>query len=90
VVTTRTETAADEVAAQLYALPPERFTTARNAWAKQARQRGDRAPSAAIGRLAKPTMAGWLVNQMAQEYPQEIGTGPPRRCEARRRRPLRH
>jgi hypothetical protein len=56
----------------LYGLPPQEFTAARNARAKQARRAGDRELAEAIGGLAKPSMAAWLVNQMAREYPQEM------------------
>ena len=50
-----------EVAAQLYALPPEQFVAARNAAAKQAT-----GPAARhIKALRRPTVSAWLVNLLA-------------------------
>ncbi|UWP79547.1 hypothetical protein Dfulv_30820 [Dactylosporangium fulvum] len=63
---------ADAIATELYGLPPQDFTATRNERARQARQAGDRDLAEAIGGLAKPNLAAWLVNQMAREYPQEI------------------
>lgn len=52
------------VAAALYALTPDEFTSARGELAKTARAEGDRALASAIGRLRKPTAAAWLVNML--------------------------
>src|SRR5690606_1078829 len=50
-----------EVAAQLYALPPEQFVAARNGAAKQAT-----GPAARhIKALRRPTVSAWLVNLLA-------------------------
>lgn len=62
----------DEIADELYALPPREFTAARNARAKQARQDGDAELAKRITALGKPTMTGWLANQLVREQPAEI------------------
>lgn len=53
----------DAVAAELYALPPDEFTAARNARANQA----DRPLAAQIKALRKPTAAAWAVGLLARE-----------------------
>ena len=62
----------DEVAAELYGLPLAEFTAARNARAKRARDDGDRGLAEQIKDLAKPTMAGWLVNRLARVHPDDL------------------
>ena len=64
---------ADEVADELYALPPEQFTAARNDRAKEAKAAGDRETAARIAALRKPTVLAWLVNVLVRELPDEIG-----------------
>jgi hypothetical protein len=64
---------ADEVADELYALPPEQFTAARNDRAKEAKAAGDRETAARIAALRKPTVLAWLVNMLVRELPDEIG-----------------
>jgi hypothetical protein len=64
---------ADEVANELYALPPEQFTAARNARAKEATAAGDKETAARIAALRKPTVLAWLVNLLVRELPDEIG-----------------
>jgi hypothetical protein len=56
----------EEAADELYARSPDEFTAARNAAAKQARSQGDRELAARITALRKPTLAAWVVNQMAR------------------------
>ncbi len=63
----------DEVAARLYALPPEEFTTARNVAVAAARQAGDRELARAIGTLRRPTVGAWLVNLLSHQRPDLIG-----------------
>lgn len=53
----------DAVAAELYALPPDEFTKARNARAGMA----DRSIAAHIKALRKPSVAAWSVNLLARE-----------------------
>ncbi|MEH1124268.1 hypothetical protein [Micromonospora sp. CPCC 206061] len=62
----------DDIADELYALPPREFTAARNARAKEARQAGDTDLAKRITVLGKPTMTGWLTNQLVRERPDEI------------------
>lgn len=57
----------------LYALPLEEFTLARNALAKELRRGGDAAASDEVKRLAKPTRTAWALNQLAREQPDEVG-----------------
>ncbi|MDN3497010.1 hypothetical protein QL996_13795 [Planococcus sp. APC 4015] len=53
--------ALDEIAAELYALPPEQFTAARNARAAAS----DRELAAAVKALRKPTVSAWAVNLLS-------------------------
>jgi hypothetical protein len=63
----------DEVAGELYALPPEQFTAARNARAQAAKAAGDKEAAARIAGLRKPTVLAWLVNLLVRELPDEVG-----------------
>ena len=63
----------DEVAAQLYALPPEEFTAARGEAVAVARKAGDRELAAQVGGLRRPTVGAWLVNLLAHRRPDLIG-----------------
>lgn len=51
---------------ELYRLPPEGFTAARDAAAKQAKADGDKEVAAALKALRKPTVSAHLVNLLAQ------------------------
>jgi hypothetical protein len=54
--------------ADLYGLPLEEFTAARNELARRLQKAGD--PSAAdVRKLAKPTLPVWAVNQLARREP---------------------
>jgi len=64
---------ADEVADELYALPPGQFTATRNARAREAKAAGDRETATRIATLRKPTVLAWLVNLLVRELPDEIG-----------------
>lgn len=59
-------------ASELYGLPFDEFIAARNERVKRARAGGDRDLAAAIGKLPKPTMAGWLANQLVRAHPAEV------------------
>ena len=59
----------DSVADELYALPPEDFTAARDAAGKAA---GDPALTKAIKALRKPTVSAHAVNQIVRASPDEI------------------
>jgi hypothetical protein len=65
----------EEVADELYALPPEDFTAARAAAAK-----ADKAAARDINALRKPTVGAWLVNTLARAEPdlldQLLALGP--------------
>jgi DNA repair exonuclease SbcCD ATPase subunit len=57
----------DEIVDELYGLPAEEFTAARNAAAKQAKADGEAELSDKVKALGKPTAAAWLANQLARE-----------------------
>lgn len=62
----------DDIADELYGLPPEAFTAARNARAKAAKDAGDRALADAVQLLRKPTAGAWVVNQLVREQRGEV------------------
>jgi hypothetical protein len=62
----------DAVADELYGLMPREFTAARDAYASQARQAGDRSLEEAIKSLRKPSVGAWLANLLAREDPSGI------------------
>jgi hypothetical protein len=57
----------DEAAELLYGLPLDEFTTARNAAAKELRERGLRDEADAVKAFAKPSVAAWAVNQLTRK-----------------------
>jgi hypothetical protein len=57
----------------LYGLPRDEFTPARDQLVKQARAAGERELATAIGKLRRPTVAAWAVNQLARHRPDELG-----------------
>ena len=50
---------------QLYRLPPEQFTAARDTAARQAKADGDADAATALTALRRPSAAAWLVNVLA-------------------------
>ncbi|GAA3044360.1 hypothetical protein GCM10010464_05620 [Pseudonocardia yunnanensis] len=62
----------DPVADELYALPRDEFTAARNAAAKRARQNGDKTLAEQIQALRRPSTAAWLANLLSREHPDEV------------------
>jgi hypothetical protein len=62
----------DSVADELYGLPPNEFTAARNERAKQARADGDRELAEQIKVLDRPTTSAWLVNQVARHLGDQL------------------
>jgi len=58
-----------DIAADLYALPPEDFVPARDDAVKRAKQAGDKRLATAVGKLRKPTVGAWAVNLLAHERP---------------------
>ncbi|MFF3212808.1 hypothetical protein ACFYYB_19320 [Streptomyces sp. NPDC002886] len=61
----------DSVMVELNAVRPADFTAARNAYAAQAREAGDRELAAAISGLRKPTVAVWTAGLPARLRPEE-------------------
>ncbi|MGY1831958.1 hypothetical protein ACI8AA_16235 [Geodermatophilus sp. SYSU D01180] len=62
----------DEVAEELYAVPPGQFVAARTEAARRARAAGDRALAREIGALGRPSTAAWACNVLVREQPDEI------------------
>ncbi|MFJ3990920.1 hypothetical protein ACIPWY_20015 [Streptomyces sp. NPDC090032] len=58
---------ADDVAEDLYRLPPAQFTAARGARAAEARRDGDAATARRIAGFRKPTLAAWVSNLLARQ-----------------------
>ena len=56
----------EDVAGELLALPPERFTEARNAAVKQLRADGRKADADAVKRLPRPPLALWALNRLGR------------------------
>ncbi|MBD8079930.1 hypothetical protein IF651_12780 [Cellulosimicrobium arenosum] len=66
---------ADELATELdrlYALPLEQFVVARTAAARRVKASGDAVGAARVARLTKPTVAAWVVNQVARSHPDQV------------------
>jgi hypothetical protein len=66
------EDALDEVAEELYGVPPEEFVPARTAARDRARKAGDKDLATAIAALPKPTTAAWVCNLLVRRQPQEV------------------
>src|SRR4051794_22142590 len=56
----------------LYGLPLEEFTPARDAAAREIRKAGDRETAAQVAKLPKPSPAAWAANQVARSQPDLI------------------
>jgi hypothetical protein len=56
----------------LYAVPPEGFTRARNDLAQRLKQAGQVDAAARVKQLRKPTVPLWAVNQLARRHPDEV------------------
>jgi len=54
------------VAVELYGLPLEQFTAARDARTKELRREGDRTVAAQVPRLPKPSVAAWAVDLLVR------------------------
>jgi hypothetical protein len=57
---------------ELFALPLEEFTAARNALAKRLKQDGDADAAEQVRGLPKPSVAAWTVNQLARAEPDAV------------------
>ncbi|CAA9241272.1 MAG: hypothetical protein AVDCRST_MAG52-1624 [uncultured Blastococcus sp.] len=62
----------DEVAEELYAVPPEEFIELRKARQDEAKADGDKALAKEIGGLPKPSAAAWACNLLVREQREEI------------------
>jgi hypothetical protein len=62
----------DTVADELYSLPREEFTAARNAAAVRAREQSGRELAERIGALRRPSTAAWLANLLVRERPEQL------------------
>jgi hypothetical protein len=62
----------DEVADELYGLDPAEFVEVRKARVTQARKEGDRELATGIGKMRKPTLVAWVVNNFAREEPEQV------------------
>ncbi|MDF9876618.1 hypothetical protein [Cellulosimicrobium cellulans] len=65
-------TDADALVDGLFALPLEQFVVARTAAAKEIKASGDAVGAERVARLAKPTVAAWVVNQVVRERPDDV------------------
>jgi hypothetical protein len=57
---------------ELYELPLDEFTAARNALAKRIAKEGDAEAAEGVRKLAKPTVPAWAVNQLARREPKLV------------------
>ena len=62
----------DEVADELYEVPPEEFIALRTARQNEAKDDGDKALAKEIGALPKPSAAAWACNLLVREQREEI------------------
>ncbi|OEJ35467.1 hypothetical protein [Streptomyces subrutilus] len=62
----------EEVVDTLYALPPARFTAARDEAAAEAKRTGDRTAGRRIAGLRRPTLAAWTSNTLVRAKPDEV------------------
>lgn len=56
----------------LYGLPLEEFTPARDALAKELKAAGQKDEAAEVKRLRKPSVAAWALNRVARDHPEAI------------------
>ncbi|MDQ3953583.1 MAG: hypothetical protein M3279_11585, partial [Actinomycetota bacterium] len=56
----------------LYGLPLEEFTAARNALAKSLEDEGRADEAGRVKKLKKPPVSAWAVNQLARQEPAEV------------------
>jgi outer membrane murein-binding lipoprotein Lpp len=62
----------DEVADELYGVPPEEFIAVRRTREEEARTEGDRVLAKSISQLPKPSLAAWAANVLVREHRDEI------------------
>jgi len=56
----------DEIAAELYLVPPARFVAARDQVVRQARAAGHRELASELQALRRPTLSAWLINALTR------------------------
>lgn len=61
-----------QIADELYSLPPNVFTAARDERVAQARNAGDRVLATQLAALKRPTVGAWLVNLVALRRPEAV------------------
>jgi hypothetical protein len=66
------DAALDEVAEELYGVPPEEFVAARTTARDRAKGVGDKELAAAVAALPKPTTAAWVCNLLVRRQPAEV------------------
>lgn len=57
---------------ELYGVPPEQFTAARNELSNALRNAGDTDGSASVQTLRKPALAAWLANRLVRIAPDQV------------------
>jgi hypothetical protein len=62
----------DEVADELYEVPPDEFIALRKERQDEAKADGDKALAKEIGALPKPSAAAWVCNLLVREHREEI------------------
>ena len=63
-----------DIAEELYSVPLDAFTPARDERAAEIRTQGDRALAAEVKRLRKPSASAWAVNQLVRHRLDEVQT----------------
>jgi hypothetical protein len=66
------DAALDEIAEELYGVPPEEFIAARAAARDRAKAAGDKQLAVAVAALPKPTTAAWVSNLLVRRQPEEV------------------
>jgi hypothetical protein len=59
-------------ASDLYGLPLDEFTKARDELAKELRKGGKKEAAGEVKALRKPNVSAWTINQLARRHPQEM------------------
>jgi hypothetical protein len=62
----------DELIAELYGLPLDEFTSARDALAKRLRAGGERKLAKQVKALRKPSVTAWAVNRVRRREPERV------------------
>jgi hypothetical protein len=57
---------------RLYGLPLNEFTSARDRLAAELRDQGDRDAATRVGKLRRPTVSAWAVNQLVRNHQSEV------------------